>query len=578
VARRVLGLTVAAVPIAATLAFGLCVPLLIGAGQPAIADRVLLVLLDASRNPARITSALRPYAATAHTDRVVIVEPRLGRWPCAHGQRPVPAPAVPAYCPALVRFLAHLTKPPVVLGSVQAVALNGDGQASAASEVGIRTLLTRLYGPGVTVSGGPVVFVGQLPGAGLPLQAAVSVAVLIAIAVTALGIWRWARSHSPAARARRARPPRLIGPAPMRPVSPTESTLARSTSDALSGNGEQRVTRENPVASLAATSPRAAGRSGAPVAGVAATAPDVLPPVLGEISHAARRPWGLPPEPSPSAIAADSVTVGGLEIRAASIVGPGHRAQEPAIPRQDAYRLAQDVAGRYLLIAVADGMSDSKNSDLGANVAANAIITELRQALAGSEPGQLSVAELYRAVSGQMVAIAKQRGITADTVRTVTLAAVIPILPDQDGRRRAWFGGVSDVGAWRRQPDGWQQVAGQHRGGMDANALSEFLPYHPNRAVATMVDLAPHDVLALVTDGVSDAFGIINGAAAWFAERWRDPPPIASFILDVGYEARTQNDDRTAVVVWCDSTTWSLAGKGAAGTVSQARLRSAKRT
>jgi hypothetical protein len=299
---------------------------------------------------------------------------------------------------------------------------------------------------------------------------------------------------------------------------------------------------------------RVAGRPKGPVPVEPAAPAGLVPPVLGEKSRASRSPWGLPPQPAPSAIAADSVRVGALEIRAASIVGPGHRVQQPVVARQDAYRITQDAAGRYVLIAIVDGMSDSKNSDLGANVAASAIVSELRDTLAtGADPTRLKAAELYRAVSAQMTGVAQQRQIPVEAVRAVALAAVIPIAADAAGRRRVWLGGISDVSAWRRHADGWEQVAGKHKGGMDANALSEFLPFHPSRAVSTTAELGPHDVLAMTTDGVADAFTLIDGAAGWFADRWREPPAIASFILDVGYEAKTHIDDRTAVVVWCDA-------------------------
>ena len=57
--------------------------------------------------------------------------------------------------------------------------------------------------------------------------------------------------------------------------------------------------------------------------------------------------------------------------------------------------------------------------------------------------------------------------------------------------------------------------------------------------------------LAVLTDGVGDALTDIPHAASWFAERWQRPPSLASFLLDVDFDAAGQVDDRTAVVVWC---------------------------
>jgi hypothetical protein len=159
------------------------------------------------------------------------------------------------------------------------------------------------------------------------------------------------------------------------------------------------------------------------------------------------------------------------------------------------------------------------------------------------------------------VSEARHQGLEPDAVRTVALAAVIPAEPDDAGRRHAWLAAIGDASAWRRQARGWERLMGKEKGGMDANVLAEFLPFHPDRALSAVVSLEPGDVLALITDGVADAFMEIDGAAAWFADRWERPPPIGSFFLDVGYEARTYQDDRTAVLVWC--------GTGQAETIIQ---------
>ena len=234
-------------------------------------------------------------------------------------------------------------------------------------------------------------------------------------------------------------------------------------------------------------------------------------------------------------------------------MGPGHRSQEPATARQDAYRLGRDITGQYLLVAVADGMSDSGYSHLGANVAVSALVSLLRSALVGgAEPASLSAPELFIETSRQMLNAAEQRSLSADDVRAAVLGAVIPVTANRAGQREAWLAGVADVSAWHRRPGGWRHLAGTPKSGLDANVLSEFLPYHSRKAASTIVRLEAGDVLALTTDGIADTFTMAEGAAAWFAERWQYPPDIVSFLKDVSYEARAQLDDRTAVVVWCE--------------------------
>jgi hypothetical protein len=164
----------------------------------------------------------------------------------------------------------------------------------------------------------------------------------------------------------------------------------------------------------------------------------------------------------------------------------------------------------------------------------------------------LDAAKLFLEASRQMSGAAAQRGIEEIDVRSAALAAVIPVPSDPDGRRRVWLASLGDVSAWRRCATEWQQLAGKEKSGMDANVLDEFLPYYSKKAISKSVWLEEGDIIALTTDGVADVLAPPGRAAAWFADRWRYPPHIASFFMDVGYEAKTQTDDRTAVVLWCD--------------------------
>jgi hypothetical protein len=251
-------------------------------------------------------------------------------------------------------------------------------------------------------------------------------------------------------------------------------------------------------------------------------------------------------------MAADQASAGGLEVRAASLVGPGHRCMEPALPRQDAYRLGQDRQRRYLIAAVADGMTDSKHSEVGANTAVAAVVGLLRESLdADAGLAELDVKEIFLAAAGQMSGVAQQRGWPDDDVRAVLAAAVIPAKPRPDGTRHAWLASLADVSIWRWRPGGWEQLMGDVKEGMDGSRLKHYLPYHPQHAVSQVVELRQGEIIAITTDGIADAFTILPGAAAWFADMWREPRPLASFVLDIGYEESQFNDDRTAVVAWC---------------------------
>lgn len=278
------------------------------------------------------------------------------------------------------------------------------------------------------------------------------------------------------------------------------------------------------------------------------------PKVFDRSPRAARMPWLLPMEPSASGIAADQARIGDLDVRAVSIVGPNHRCEEPAVPRQDSYRLGRDHAGRYLIIAVADGMSDSLRSDLGATVAARCAVDTLRTHLdSGVDPSAEMMQKVFRTSAGIMVAAAQNAGLSENDVRCALIVAVIPTrVNSRSGRRRAWFATLADVSAWLRFENGWQHLAGdKKKSDLDRNGLHHFLPYHPDHVVTVSHELEQGATVAVVTDGVGDAFTDVPNAANWFAQRWRMPVPLESFLLDVGYQASAQVDDRTSVTVWC---------------------------
>lgn len=281
------------------------------------------------------------------------------------------------------------------------------------------------------------------------------------------------------------------------------------------------------------------------------------PPVFDGVARAARLPWLLPTEPSQSGIAADEARLGDLDVRAVSLIGASHRCEEPATARQDAYRLGRDAAGRYLVVAVADGLSDSRRSDLGARVATRRAVDMVREELDRGAALDIRWLEVFRVAASTVVSAAKQSGLSPNEVCTALIVAIIPAEPDnRDGGRHVWFASLADVSAWERSESGWRMLAGDCKEDvLNRNAVHHFLPYHPDKVTVVCHDLPPGATITIVSDGVGDALTDVPGASEWFARRWRTPPPLASFLLDVAYEARGQLDDRTAVTVWCGGRT-----------------------
>ncbi|MFJ5641598.1 protein phosphatase 2C domain-containing protein [Streptomyces sp. NPDC093223] len=279
------------------------------------------------------------------------------------------------------------------------------------------------------------------------------------------------------------------------------------------------------------------------------------PPVMYQPSRLAELPWRLPPQPAPPGLAADSARLGDLEVRAASVVGPGHRIDETrAGPRQDSYRIGRDAAARHLVVAVADGMSDSSHSDTAAAVATLSLVNSLRRQLDEGVPlFDLDHRTAFLEAAQQVHAIARQRQWSADSVRTVAVAAVVPADTPPNGDRGIWLAGLGDTSAWVREPRRWAQLLGEKEQGPDAGRLRTYLPHTPEAVERRHLSLGPGQALVLTTDGLGDALTELTQAHDWFHHHWAAPVTALDLLLHINYDSHQRNDDRTAVVVWTPS-------------------------
>lgn len=262
--------------------------------------------------------------------------------------------------------------------------------------------------------------------------------------------------------------------------------------------------------------------------------------------------WSLPHEPALPGVAVDSAQVGDLAVRAASVVGPDNRSQTPGRPRQDAYRLAQDSHGEFLIVAVADGALPGGRPGLGANLATSTVVNDLRRQLdQGTALERLTAADVFGRVAQSMVDGAHVRRIPMGSLYTTLVAMVIPATANRDGERTAWLAYLGHSSAWVNLGSRWQNLTA------DVTAdTSASLPFQPEQAAAALVDLPARSVVAITTDGLASGFSKLPGGHRRFAQRWRHPRSIGSFLLDVDFPAdgpgpSSLTDDRTAVVVWC---------------------------
>jgi len=278
-------------------------------------------------------------------------------------------------------------------------------------------------------------------------------------------------------------------------------------------------------------------------------------PRFGRGSRTQQLPWRLPAQPSPvPGVVADEAELGGLIVRAASLVGPGHRCADPAEMRQDAYRLGRDVTGDHLIVAVADGLSSSSRSDLGATVAVSSAVAGVVDLLrTGFRPDAQWAARLFSAVAQRIREEAAARGLSDKDVCTVLVVAILPTRLPGNEPRPGWVGWLGDVSLWHLAEGRWRQAAGnrkQDESGVASNALEAVLPQDPGAAQGAQLQIERGDVLTFVTDGVGDGLAGLPALNDFLARQWARPPSIADFINHVGYDAEQFTDDRSAVTVW----------------------------
>jgi len=295
-----------------------------------------------------------------------------------------------------------------------------------------------------------------------------------------------------------------------------------------------------------------AGIAAPPPAQHATSLPE--PPVFVGRSTPGQAPWYLPVGAAPSGLAADGIRLGDLEVRAASIVGAGHRCEEPAIPRQDAYALGRTQDGRYLVVAVADGVSASEYADLAARIAVSAATRELARMLESGGLAAIDAGLLYKKIAGEIIGTGRSRGIPDEEVCAILITAVIPATARPDGTRPMWASWIGDVSLWVSRGGELLRWTGQDKTGLDRNELRAVLPFSPDEVEQLTLDLHPDDRVALMTDGVSDSLSSVEGTIDYFARQWAGPPPHpAAFLHSLCYDGPGQTDDRTAVVVWCNT-------------------------
>jgi serine/threonine protein phosphatase PrpC len=296
----------------------------------------------------------------------------------------------------------------------------------------------------------------------------------------------------------------------------------------------------------------------------------VTPYVVGEPGHAATAVLERPARAAPDShgIVLDGAAVrpddgaAWTHVRGASIRGLRHR--HDGTVRQDEYCFRQTVDDRYLIVAVADGVSAGSLSHEAATVAARFGCEVVGDWLASRGPDEIPWEHLLKTLSDLVEkrgrAVLGKRGVDVGTwtasdlaaeLATTLVLAVIDLRPD-DGSYRVRMVRVGDSSAWVCHASGrWECLHGIKNDGAEiASSDTAALP------MVTSFESTPHrvaagDLLVLMTDGVGDPLGDgDNDLGRFLAEVWAAPPSVLAFGAQVDFARKSFDDDRTAVAIW----------------------------
>lgn len=262
-----------------------------------------------------------------------------------------------------------------------------------------------------------------------------------------------------------------------------------------------------------------------------------------------------------SGIVSESVSIGVVSIK-----GANHHLS--GIPRQDAYAIGSDDS--WVVIGIADGVSEGKLSHVAATEASRVVVTESIRALAASDPADVAWSEVGRKAQEAIRALGKRRaqqqvGPTdaAPEISDRTIARIMSTTCDlliaptarRDGSLRVWRVRISGDGSlYVLDPTkGW----GLLDSGKDAasstvdNSVGDPLPIGGERPDVESWELRPGQAIVLCTDGFGDVIG--EGAlpvGRYLFDAWQQPLDTTQLLFTSSFVNTNADDDRTAAIVW----------------------------
>ncbi len=289
-------------------------------------------------------------------------------------------------------------------------------------------------------------------------------------------------------------------------------------------------------------------RSAPPQASPTSTA-DREPLVLGQPSRADGAAPALPVTPIPYTAGSESdhYVSGPWTIQAHSTRGSSHA--HAGEPRQDAFALTTSRNGRYLVVAVSDGLGSAKHSNFGSYWATRLATSFLANDLDDDQSVADVLDRLPALVSTKLEELRGDIiGADANQIAATLVVCVVPT----DRPAPVWLARVGDSDALvLTQSGAWASGFG----GGDTSAIetgtTDVLPHHPGRVETRTIDGSKINALLIATDGVSrvveNSPELVGHA---FAELLADPVDAAEFRRVVEFRRRGAHDDRTVVALW----------------------------
>lgn len=253
----------------------------------------------------------------------------------------------------------------------------------------------------------------------------------------------------------------------------------------------------------------------------------------------------------------DGWSTGRLVVRGGSVRGYQHR--HDGTPRQDDFAIAAHDPTGAVVVAVADGVSDSELSHVGATLACRTAVDQLLRWLDDGGAGRPDWSDVLRCASWALVEFAKAQPAgdqdddgdaeRAERLLATTLVAAV-VLPGEDGSATVTSARAGDSTAWLLSGQDWVELFGGPAGDLLDPAV-HALPRLPAEITGVTVELPAGGVLLVGTDGVGvpvgDGGGPVGSALATGVE---SPPSPLDFGYLLDFSRETFDDDRTLVAVW----------------------------